>query len=174
MNDGSHSLLADVGNHVIANLWLKIHGFLDDKAIGRSMVICKAFKSLSTLIKSIHYTKPPFTQRSLEAFVKTFPNVEILDIRQEYDEASERKDWSKLSLPQLRRLRIACCPLKTVEFKQANTPLLESLTIDTAGPHPADRLHLSLPHLDSVTLDFVHVRHCSIHGKRLCCTCLQR
>ena len=173
MNDGSHSLLADVGNNIIASVWVTIHTFLDDKAIGRSMIVCKAFKTLSILIKSINYTKPPFTQRSLESFVKTFSHVERLDVRQEYDESSERQDWSKLSLPQLRHMSIACCPLKTIEFSLANTPLLESLTVENSGPNFADRLVLSLPHLESVSLDFVHVRHHSNHEKRVCCSCFQ-
>ena len=129
---GSSGLsLADVASDTIASLWVIIFASLPGEEIGRSLLVCKAFKDfLPPVIKEIHYSKPHLSQKSFERLATTFESLKKLSIHQEYDDDLPMLDWSKVRLPFLRDLLLACCPVKSIEFNQMNqmtTPLLESL-----------------------------------------------
>ena len=158
---GSSGLsLADVASDTIASLWVKIYASLTDEAIGRSLLVCKAFKDfLPPLIKQIHYSSPNLSQKSFERLATTFANVENLSIHQEYDDDLPMLDWSKVRLPLLRYLSLACCPVQSIEFNQINTPLLESLYIENQGPEAAAKFKLDLPHLQTINFEHTHVSH---------------
>ena len=119
---GSSGLsLADVASDTVASLWVKIYASLPDEEIGRSLLVCKAFKDfLPPLIKQIHYSSPDLTQKSFERLATTFANVEQLSVLQGYDDDLPMLDWSKVRLPPLRSLSLACCPVKSIEFNQTN------------------------------------------------------
>ena len=155
---GSSGLsLADVASDTVASLWVKIYASLPDEEIGRSLLVCKAFKDfLPPLIKQIHYSSPDLTQKSFERLATTFANVEQLSVHQEYDDDLPMLDWSKVRLPLLRSLSLACCPIKSIEFNQTNTFLLESLYIENQG-EAAAKFKLDLPHLQSVNFEHVQV-----------------
>lgn len=156
---GSSGLsLADVGSDTVASLWVKIYACLPDEEIGRSLLVCKAFKDfLPPLIKEINYSEPHLTQKSFERLATTFANLEKLSIHQEYDDDLPMLDWSKVRLPLLRDLLLACCPVMSIEFNQINTPSLESLHIENQGPEAAEKFKLDLPHLQSATFEHTQV-----------------
>ena len=155
---GSSGLsLADVASDTVASLWVKIYASLPDEEIGRSLLVCKAFKNfLPPLIKQIHYSSPNLTQKSFERLATTFANVENLSIHQKYDDDLPMLDWSQVRLPRLRDLSLACCPVKAIEFNQINTPLLESLYIENQA---AEKFKLDLPHLQTANFEHTHVSH---------------
>ena len=146
-----------MASDTVASLWVKIYASLPDEEIGRSLLVCKAFKDfLPPLIKQIHYSSPDLTQKSFERLATTFANVEQLSIHQEYDDDLPMLDWSKVRLALLRSLSLACCPVKSIEFNQTNTFLLESLYIENQG-EAAAKFKLDLPHLQSVNFEHVQV-----------------
>lgn len=150
--------LADVTSDTISSLWVKIYTSLPDEEIGRSLLVCKAFKNfLPPLIKQIHYSSPNLTQKSFEHLAATFANVEKLSIHQEYDDDLPMLDWSTVRLPLLRYLSLACCPVKSIEFNQINTPVLESLYIENQGPEAAAKFELDLPHLQIANFEHTEV-----------------
>ena len=121
----------------------------------RSMLVCKMFYTLlPPLITSVDYTSPALTQQSLERFAKRFPNLVDLDISLEYDDNQEEVDWSRVSLPKLNTLRISCCPLKSIEFNQNNTPQLEILSLSNSK---GARFNLDLPMLSSIDIEHTQV-----------------
>ncbi len=158
---GSSGLsLADVASDTIASLWVKVYASLPDEEIGRSLLVCKAFKDfLPPLIKEIYYSSPHLTQKSFERLATTFANLEKLSIHQKYDDDLPMLDWSKVRLPLLRDLSLSCCPVKSIEFNQMNTPLLESLYIENQGPEAAAKFKLDLPHLQTANFEHTHVSH---------------
>jgi len=146
-----------VASDTVASLWVKIYASLPDEEIGRSLLVCKAFKDfLPPLIKQLHYSSPDLTQKSFERLATTFANVEQLSVHQEYDDDLPMLDWSKVRLPLLRSLSLACCPVKSIKFNQTNTFLLESLYIENQG-EAAAKFKLDLPHLQSVNFEHVQV-----------------
>lgn len=158
MSGSTDLSLADVTSDTIAALWTKIYSSLRDDEVGRSMLVCKAFKDLlPPLIQSIHYSGPVLNQKSFERFAKTFNHVQSLEIHQEYDDNLAKLDWSRVSLPRLRDLTLACCPVKSIEFDQTNTPLLEHLSIENQGPEAAACFKLNLPNLESIDFEYVNV-----------------
>ncbi len=146
-----------MASDTVASLWVKIYASLPDEEIGRSLLVCKAFKDfLPPLIKQLHYSSPDLTQKSFERLATTFANVEQLSVHQEYDDDLPMLDWSKVRLPLLRSLSLACCPVKSIKFNQTNTFLLESLYIENQG-EAAAKFKLDLPHLQSVNFEHVQV-----------------
>ena len=123
--------------------------------IGRSMLVCKMFCTLlPPLITSIDYTSPALTQQSFEQLATKFPNLVYLDISLEYDDNQEEVDWSRVRLPELRTLRISCCPLKSIDFNQNNTPQLKHLSLSNSR---GARCNLDLPVLSSIDIEHTQV-----------------
>lgn len=150
--------LADVSSDTIAALWYKIFSHLPGQEVARSLVVCKAFlQILPPMIRTISCSSPAFTQHSFEAFCNRYQGLASLDIELEYDEGLDILDWTKVSLPCLRDLNLSCCPIKSIEFNQSNTPSLESLSISNQGPEDAAEFKLDLPHLTSLSFEFTHV-----------------
>ncbi len=118
------------------------------------MVVCKAFqKHLPPLITEITYSSPVLSQQSFERLASTFTNLETFIVYQNqcgYDPPV--LDWSKVWLPHLQHLDLNYCPMKSIEFNQANTPSLEKLCISHNGV-TADAFKLDLPKLQGLSFE---------------------
>ena len=143
--------LADVFSDTVAALWCKIYSYLSEKEAARSLIVCKAFlEILPPLFKTIHYYSPAFSHQSFEAFSGRFTSLQCLYINLEYNEDLDMLDWTSVSLPNLQHLSLSCCPIRSIEFNQNNTPSLQSLSISNQGPEDAAEIKINLPHLTSM------------------------
>ena len=125
----------------------------------------KTLKEISTLSPNdtrlcfdLEADKDHLTNETLALLATIVPDLECLDINQEYTEEEKYSiDFSLHSFPKLTSLCTNCVPLTTLVLPEQNYPVLEALDIQNTGPWDAARFSLRLPRLERLTLQFVHV-----------------
>jgi len=94
-------------------------------------------------------------------------NMTSLTCYPEYDDHTPIVDFSKVHLPNVKSISLTCQGVKSVHFTIENTPLLESLSIESNGPQPLEYFLLHLPNLSHLSFQFVHIDNPSGFGKSL-------
>ena len=122
------------------------------------MAVCKTFRALlPPIVTVIKCNAAVITQTWLQRLTKTFANLTELRLKQKYDESSEKLDFSTVYLPELRRLSLCGCPLRSIEFNQTSTPKLQYLHMEQTGAHSAAGFELDLPNLQYLSFMYVDV-----------------
>ncbi|KAF6250580.1 hypothetical protein COO60DRAFT_796604 [Scenedesmus sp. NREL 46B-D3] len=90
-------------------------------------------------------------QQALQHIAATFTQLQELDISAECPDGQAKLDFGGVSLPCLTRLTLRCQPLRALNFTAANTPKLESLSLESCGEVASFRLEL--PELQQLFLN---------------------
>ena len=151
------------------DIWKLIYGHLPDEDLVKSRLICKEFDGMLRLLVKEICIRKPIAQSSLESLANTYPNLAVLHISLEYEDETEPLFLENVHLPNLRDLRLSCCPLHSIVFTEANTPSLVSLSIENQGP-PAENFNVSLPELTHMDIQHVQAMLFILKSAALCRT----
>ena len=135
----------------------RIFSFLSDEDKVKSRLVSKRFDaSLRPLITKLDIGVN-IDQAQLKALARSYPNLRELDLTPEHNERCGMLDFKAVHLPELRTLYLRSCRMKTLHFTRANTPLMESLTVNNAiGAF--DGIKFDLPELKEIRIEYATVQ----------------
>lgn len=149
--------LGDVHSQDIGAIWAKLYGYLDDKTVGKALLVCKMFcRIMPSLVKEIALSSPVLDPELLASLALKYSNLKTFLAYQDYDNYNPVLDWSKIVWPHLQELDLNCSSVSSIEFKVANTPNLRALSLEHPG-YDVRKFDLELPQLTNLLLRSVSI-----------------